>query len=368
MNPIELKLARAKTDLILAHPFIGTVALNMPFELTDRVPTAATNGKRVLFNPEFVASLSSKEVTFLVAHECLHPMLEHNFRRGSRDPQRWNEAADYVINQLLTDEGIGCMPKIGLLDRGLYDAGGGVSESIYNLLHEKGDPQRRNGKGALDNCEDGEGSPAEQAQAQAEWKVRVAQAAQSARMHGKLSANMQRLVDTILIPKVDWRSVLDRFLVRCRNDTRSFARLNRRFLSQKLYLPSASGETMGEIVFAVDCSGSITGEEINQFAAEIRKVKEDLCPEMIHVVYFDSDVSHVDSYTPDDVLDIKPHGGGGTDFAPVFEEIEQRGIEPVAVVFLTDLCCNSFGNEPACPVLWVSTHDKSAPFGEVVMM
>jgi len=67
-------------------------------------------------------------------------------------------------------------------------------------------------------------------------------------------------------------------------------------------------------------------------------------------------------------LDIKPHGGGGTAFSPVFEYIEEHGIEPIAIVFLTDLCCDDFGNEPNCPVLWVSTDEGTAPFGEVVLM
>jgi predicted metal-dependent peptidase len=118
----------------------------------------------------------------------------------------------------------------------------------------------------------------------------------------------------------------------------------------------------------VDCSGSIGDAEIAQFAAEIRVVKEDLNPECIHVVYFDSEVCHAEQYGPDDPLDIKPHGGGGTDFAPVFAHIVEQGIEPVAIAFLTDLCCNSFGIQPAAPVLWVTTEPGKAPFGEVVEM
>jgi predicted metal-dependent peptidase len=118
----------------------------------------------------------------------------------------------------------------------------------------------------------------------------------------------------------------------------------------------------------VDCSGSIDQHTVNQFAAEINKVKEDLMPARIHVLYFDSEVSHVETYEPDDMLDIKPHGGGGTDFAPVFNKIVELGIDPVAVVFLTDLCCDSFGTQPDAPVLWVTTETGTAPFGEVVEM
>jgi predicted metal-dependent peptidase len=371
MKKLTTKLAKAKTALILEHPFVGTIALSMPFEFDESIKTAATNGKRIKFNPEFVDSLTDEEVKFLVAHECFHPMLEHNFRRGGRQSRRWNMAADYVINKLLTDESIGRMPKVGLHNDAIYNAGHGTSEGIYNILPEQ-DESGGSGAGEpggpLDDCEDGDGSPAEQQQQQAEWKVKVAQAAQAAKMMGKMSANMQRLVDEVLQPKVDWREVMQKFLVKARTDQRSFARFNRRFIAQGLYLPSVSGEQMGEVCFAVDCSGSIDQKTVNQFASEIKRVKEDLMPERIHVLYFDSEVSHVESYEQHDDLDIKPHGGGGTDFAPVFDKIVELGINPVAIVFLTDLCCNSFGDQPDAPVLWVTTDPGTAPFGEVVEM
>ena len=370
MQDVTKRISKAKTALILEHPFIGSVALNMPMSIDNSVPTAATNGKRVLFNEEFCNGLSDEELKFLVAHECMHPMLEHNFRRGERDTYKWNQAADYVINKLLTDEGIGKMPEQGLLDDNIYKQGGGTSDGIFNLLPDT--PQDGQGNGGqgqpLDSCEDGQGSPAEVSQQQAEWKVKVAQAAQSAKMMGKMSAGLERLVDEILKPKVDWRDVLQRFVVKCRSDQRSWARPNRRFLSQGLYLPSVSGESLGEIAFAVDCSGSIGQDEINQFASEITTVWQDQRPTKVHVIYFDSEVSHYDEFGQDDEPVVKPHGGGGTAFSPVFKYMTEHGIEPVACIFLTDLCCDDFGDAPDYPVLWVSTHDDKAPFGEVVMM
>jgi len=370
MQDVAKRISKAKTALILEHPFIGSVALNMPMSIDNSVPTAATNGKRVLFNEEFCNGLSDEELKFLVAHECMHPMLEHNFRRGERDTYKWNQAADYVINKLLTDEGIGKMPEQGLLDDNIYKQGGGTSDGIFNLLPDT--PQDGQGNGGqgqpLDSCEDGQGSPAEVSQQQAEWKVKVAQAAQSAKMMGKMSAGLERLVEQILKPKVDWRDVLQRFVVKCRSDQRSWARPNRRFLSQGLYLPSVSGESLGEIAFAVDCSGSIGQDEINQFASEITTVWQDQRPTKVHVIYFDSEVSHYDEFDQDNEPVVKPHGGGGTAFSPVFKYMADKGIEPVACIFLTDLCCDDFGDAPDYPVLWVSTHDDKAPFGEVVMM
>lgn len=361
------RLAKAKTSLILSHPFIGTVALNMPMRLDDSVPTAATNGREVRYNPAFLDELTDEQVTFLVAHECFHPMLEHMYRLKGRQPMRWNKAADYVINQLLTDEKIGKFIPGGCLDRHLYDAGKGTSEGIYALLPDEGNGGGGDAPGGTGNdLEDPGGSPAEQAQAQAEWQVKVAQAAQAAKMMGKLSANMERFVGELLRPKVAWQDVLRRFMQRAKTSTRSWARPNRRFLSQGLYLPSVSGETLGEIVVAVDCSGSIGPREIDEFAAEIRAIHEDTQPVATHVVYFDSEVCHVDHFAADDMLHIKPHGGGGTAFSPIFKFVADASITPVACVVLTDLCCDDFGSAPDYPVLWVSNHSSKAPWGEVV--
>jgi predicted metal-dependent peptidase len=366
---IDRLLAKARTALVLEHPFIGNIALNLPFVIDYTCRTAWTNGKRIGYNPYFMDSFGDEERKFVVAHECLHPMLDHNFRRGERQGKRWNKAGDYVINQLLTDESIGKMPTFALLNPQLYQAGNQTTDGIYNLLPDEPDEGGGgDGTEAMDDCQDGGNTPAEKAQQQAEWKVRVAQAAQAAKMMGKMSAGLERLVNDVLAPKVDWRDVLRKFVEKCRTDERSWARPNRRFLSQGLYLPSISGESLGEIAIAVDCSGSIDDKILAQFAGEINAIKEDGNPTKIHVVYFDSEVSHYESYGRDDTLDIKAHGGGGTAFSPVFQYFTEHDIEPVACVFLTDLCCDDFGDMPSYPVLWVSTDEGDAPFGEVVVM
>jgi predicted metal-dependent peptidase len=363
------KIAKARTSLIIDHPFIGTIALNMPMTLDDNQPTACTNGKRVLFNRNFIEPLTDEEMQFLVAHECLHPMLEHNARRNNRHARKWNRAADYVINQLLVDDKIGKFIEGGCLDKGVYDRGGGTSDGIYNILPEE--PEGDGGGvlgGTGDDLEDAPGSLAEVEQLVAEMKVTVAQAAQAAKLMGKLSVNQARLVEEVLNPKVDWRTVLRRFVEKAKNDTRTWSRPNRRFLAQGMYLPSIGGEALGELAIAVDCSGSIGDKEIAEFAAEITNIWDDQKPVKLHVIYFDSKVCHYEKFERDDSLHIEPHGGGGTAFSPVFKYQEDNAIVPVATIFLTDLCCSDFGPMPDHPVLWVSNHSDQAPWGEVVMM
>lgn len=369
LTPTEIKLAKARTQIVLAHPFIGSIALNMNFRLDENIPARAmTNGKECVFKPSAIDTWTDEECQFVVAHECFHPMLMHNFRLNNRNPSKWNRAGDYVINELLTLEQVGKMPANVLQNSAIYAAGNGSTDGIYAILPDEEDDSEGDNGGMGGDIQYGQGSPAELEEQAQEMQVLAAQAAQAARMQGALSAHMERFVKDLLNPKVPWADVLNRFMVRNKTDQRTFARPSRRFISSGLYLPTISGESMGEIAVAVDCSGSISEEDINQFAAEITKIKDDLRPTKIHVIYFDTQVSHMDTYLPEDELDIRPHGGGGTDFAPIFEHMLEHDIEPAAFVCLTDLCCGSFGYEPDCPVLWVSNHSDQAPFGEVVMM
>ena len=380
------RLTRARVQLVLHQPFFGTLALHTELGVDDRFPTAATNGKWIKFNPEFAATLTDPELLFVMAHEVMHSALSHTHRIKGRDPVRWNKAGDIVINQYLVDAFgetdpstgkrrsaiVATMPDGALFDTDLFKAGNGTTDGVYALLPDEGGGGG-SGRGPGGYTLEGDVQPADgdgdsDGEAERGAKERLAQARNAAKMAGKMPGGLERLVSDILNPRVNWREVLQQFVVKVRTDERTFARPNRRFASQGLYLPSISGEALGPIVVAVDCSGSITDEILSQFTTEIRVIHEDQRPRELHVVYFDARVSHRETYTPDDTLDIRAHGGGGTAFSPIFADIEARGIEPVCCVVLTDLQCADFGPQPGYPVLWVSNDATDAPWGEVVVM
>jgi predicted metal-dependent peptidase len=362
-----LQVGKAKAALILEQPFFATILVNLPMRCDWTIKTMATDGTVFLFNPYFVASMTLDETRFVLCHEVGHCIFQHMFRKNGRSHKRWNQAGDYVINDMLVNEKIGSMPEGGLHNPQLVAAGGNTTEGVYDLLPE--DSGGGNGHGdPMDDCRDAPGDQASQAQAEADMKVTVAQAAQAAKMMNKLSAGLQRFVDAALKPKVDWKDVLRRFWSSKTKTETTWAKPKRRWLSEDVYLPSLSGEKLGEFVVFVDCSGSIGQAELDAFAAEIRSIHEDCAPSELHVIYFDSKVSHHDTFAPEDQVHIEPHGGGGTAFSPCIEYLYEKGIAPVAAVFLTDLYCDDFGDAPEFPVLWVSTHADHAPWGEVVMM
>jgi predicted metal-dependent peptidase len=366
------KISKAKAKLVMMQPFFASLICNMPMyeDATINPPTMCTNGKYIKWHPEFVEKCTLDETMFVLCHEVGHPMLMHMLRRGERHPVLWNIAGDYIINDMLIKENIGSMPEGGLHDPAKVKAGGGTTEGVYELLREEYEKQ-----GGLpdisdqfDNCEDAGGSEADQTLTESEWKIAVQQAANAAKMCGRLGSSLERFVSEVLKPKVDWRAALRRFVNKQAKIDRSYARPKRRFLAENLYLPGLSGERLGEIVVAVDCSGSIASKEIDEFAAELRAIKEDMLPDMLHVVYFHSEVCKHDRFPADEELVIAPNGTGGTAFSPIFLHLAQEGIEPECAVVLTDLCCNDFGDDPGYPVLWVSTMKGRAPWGDVILM
>jgi predicted metal-dependent peptidase len=367
-KPIDT-LVKAKAALVIDHPFFAALLLQMPMIEDSKIKTMATNGEKIWYNPDFAKSLSLQEMTFVLAHEVMHSVFQHMYRRGARNHNRWNIAGDYVINDILAKEKVGIAPKGVLLDANIVAAGKGTAEGVYGIL-----PEETEGKGtgesggSLDDVMDGASDPAQAAQKEAEMRVKVVQAANAAKMCGKLSAGLVRHVKDLTRSRTDWKSILRRFLTERAKTELSYARPKRRFLGEDIILPSQCGEKMGAIMVGVDCSGSIDEKMLNTFAGEIRGIVQDVMPGMTHVVYFDSAVVKTEDFGPEDNIALKPVGGGGTAFSPIFKHASDKGLEIVACVILTDLCCDDFGPAPGYPVLWASTMDGEAPFGEVLLI
>jgi predicted metal-dependent peptidase len=164
----------------------------------------------------------------------------------------------------------------------------------------------------------------------------------------------------------DWRAILGDFVAATAPSDYRWTPPNRRHIASGLYLPSVERRGLGEIVIAVDTSGSIGKRELEQFAGEISAISEEAKPEAIHVVYCDAEVQFAHHFGPSEPLELEPKGGGGTDFCPVFQWVDEKEITPVCLIYLTDLCCNSYPQAPEYPVLWVTDSRRRAAFGETV--
>jgi predicted metal-dependent peptidase len=391
----SLRIRKARTALLLDHPFFGSLLYRLKDRESRAVKTMATDGISLFWNPEFVETLTAATLAGTLAHEVMHPALHHHLRRSGRDPKGWNIACDYAINPLLVDAGFR-LPEGVLLENRFR---GMSAEQIYNLLesdqgsdpnsdndqestasdnsngspaqNESSDPSAPETDGGigqvLDAPLESDDSPTVEEQAR-EWETAVKQAMTVAQQAGKVPAGLDRAMEGVAEAAVNWREDLRRLWSETAASDYSWMRPNRRHLWNGLYLPGVIKEGVGEIVIAVDCSGSISGRQLRLFEAEARSILEGQRPECVHVLYFDAVVQKVEIYEAGQPISLNPVGGGGTEFGPCFDWVEERGIMPQTIVFLTDLF-GSFPSEAPCyPVLWASTGRRQAPFGEVIPM
>lgn len=354
----RLKLTRARISMIMKQPFFGTLALRLILteDTSLNPPTAAVDGKRLFYHPDWVKNNTQDVVEAMVAHEVGHCVFDHIGRRNGRQPKRWNFANDYVVNGILKD----CGFTLG--DGWLYSASfaNQSSDEIYKQLPE--DPPGSGFDQHLDSLAD-DLDPQINAD---DWQVAGVQAANAQKARGNMPGSLKRFIDDILQPKADWRAVLWRFATEISRDDYSYARLNRRFASLGIFLPGLYSENMGLFVDAIDTSGSITQEVLCAFGTEIKAIRDAVNPLQVINIYCDADVNHVDTFEQGDELTFDAHGGGGTDFRPPFQYIEKERLEPKCFVYLTD-GYGPFPDEPPdYPVLWLMTTDVTPPWGEVV--
>lgn len=380
----EKKMVKARANLVMGHPFFGTLALRLKMVEDKSIKTGSCDGTSLRYNPDYVAKMPLTKVQGFIAHSVMHPAMLHHTRRGQRDKKKWNEACDHSINGLLKNAGFD-LPE-GKFNNAQYN--GMTAEHIYTLLPEQ--PGGGNGDGNGQGDGDGEGndpggdggvedspnstgkdaSQSQQNNEEAEWKMALAQAAHVAKQAGNLPADIARMMDDLLTPQLPWRDILRRFMTEKCNDDFSWKKGNRRFIAQGLYLPSRqSDDAMGEIVVAIDTSGSIGQKELNEFGNEIKGIVDELNPERVRVIYCDSQIAHIDVFERHDELEFAAHGGGGTDFRPPFEYLADQCIEPRCFVYLTDGYGPFPEEDPPFPTLWcINNHDVIPPHGEHLIL
>lgn len=366
----KYKLDKAKSLLVLDHPFFAALLAARDIVITSHTRTADVNARgHMRINPDFLAPMNVKQVMFLLAHEIMHYVLQHPGRLNGRDMRAWNIAGDKVINDMLLDMKVGEWIENGVTQQ---DARLMSTDELYVIEQQnKGGGKGKDDPlgGAGDDLRHDVMTPGELREIEANVKVDLKQAAQIAKIMGKLPNNVERLVDELVNVKTPWYAILERYMTRYRKDEYAWTRPNRRFVASGVYLPGRDNKVeMGEVVIGVDTSGSIGPKELAEFQAHVNRILYDCSPTVVHVVYCDAAVHGVDTYTPDELpITFKnAKGGGGTDFEPVFDWVKKTGAEPEVLVYLTDMYGN-FPPRPSFDTVWLSTSGVGeAPFGEVI--
>ena len=366
--------------------------------ISDTVLTAKTNGRDVVYGRAFVDMLNDKQLAFLVVHEAMHKAYRHlTVWSHLKDKRVANHAMDYVINLQIRDadpyEKEVAMPRnpqtgdyLGLLDEKYK---GMDTKQVYDLLMQEqegesggkgqdgggnghsssggnGDGQNDNGSGSPDGGLDEHDwdDAKEMTQEEKEELGREIDSAlrEGAMLAGKMKGRVPRGIDEILHPKVDWREALREFIKTATRggDQSTWRRPNRRYLASGIIMPSAETYRAECFAIGIDTSGSIGGPELGRFLGELKSICDEVAPEKVELMYWDSHVAGHETYTNAELENLtnvtKPQGGGGTTPACVPKFMKEKRITPQCVVMLTDgyFYGDGCGDWSDCtaPVLW----------------
>jgi len=366
--------------------FFGSLMLFAQIEKSNDLPTAATDGRKIFFNEEFLNSLSSPQQNALMLHEVLHMALLHVTRRQSRDPYIWNIAADIVVNDLIERNTSFSLPEGAITDNRFQDKSVEYiyeallkSKKKYNLVisdilqpsNSNSDESNNDSKDVMEPL-----SQEETDEIESFWKDKMeilknSSEHQLSNGKGSLPAGIEQEISTILEPEVDWRHALWKYVGKTPAD---FDDLDRRFIYKGLYLESLLTEAV-EVSVCIDTSGSVSDELLKQFAGELKGILRSY-PNVKCSLFF-ADTNLAGPYEIDRIEQMpKAVGRGGTSFVPFFDYLKKNGEENNLLgnnklsIYFTDGYGDFPKQEPNNPTMWLVCKDgldtNEFPFGEVV--
>ena len=354
----EQRIERIHVQL-MKHPnfclFAGLFMIGK-VEVKDKTSsgTAQTNGVDVTYDRRFVDGLNDKQLAFLILHENMHKAYRHLIvwqHLRKKNSQLANMACDYVINLQIQDydpeNKMTDFPTdadgnvLGLIDERFR---GMDSAQVFKILEEE-QQSGGGGGGGKDSLDGHDWDEAQDMSDQAKEEVakEIEQALrQGSMLVGKMGGNVSREIGDMLVPKIDWREALRDFVKTAMQgkDKTTWKRLHKRYIASDLIMPSSYSEKVGGIAIGVDTSGSIGGEELNQFLSEVKSICDEVSPEQIDLLYWDTHVASRETYQGSELSNLvestKPAGGGGTEPACVPKYMKKHDIKPECLIILTD--------------------------------
>jgi len=400
---IEKRLVKARTQLMLDKPFLGNLVLRLPLKAAGSwCKTSATDAKSFYYNPEFIERLDTHQIKFVLIHEALHCALTHFARRGNRKKHTWDLACDFAINPLLIKEGF--HPPLDVPIFRQYE--GMIAEEIYPMIDDNLDQEpmdqhlyddqnnedskdsdggmREDNLTQQDKNQSGESknnqstsslaqrpqslNPDEIEKLATQWQKNLASSAQLAQEAGKLDGEFAKLIDFFLQPRVSWQSLLSTFMSRLARDDFSYSRPSRR--PGNAILPTLRSHQI-DIAVAIDTSGSISQQEIDEFVSEINAIKSTI-RSSITLIACDDKIFPSSPWRYESWEEINfpasLGGGKGTNFRPVFELLNSLDSPCDVLIYFTDAKGLFPEKIPNYPVLWLVKGKESVPWGDRIQL
>ena len=385
-KPFNLNMHTAR--LLMREPFFAALSRRIDKIASTAVPTAGVrvnpdSGQfEMLYNPDFMGSLSEKHLQGILMHEFYHLIFEHVTGRKPADGLKRidNIAMDLSINCHISDYlpseanpgpviGDGepmkaCIPGENMFkDLPPFKTYEWYLEALKNMQDEQDDGEGNGDPfGGMDSMDDhdgfGEADGTTQEIAKERLKEAVKKAAEEAEKSsnwGSVSHSMRQDILERITTKVDWRKVL-RYFVKTsqRAEKRSTPRrLNKRF--PKVH-PGKRVRRQAKIAVSIDQSGSVDDAMLTAFFSELNKLAEIA---EFTVIPFDTQVAESKIYTWKKGQNKKTERvlTGGTCFNAPTKYVNEKGFD--GHIILTDL----MAPKPVaskCQRMWMTTKQYAA--------
>ena len=375
--------------------------------VVDEEITAYTDGYNKKYGNKFISKLTDQELRALVLHENLHVALKHigRFKNEFKDnPHLMNASADYVVNDVIThldDKSLCKLPDGGLYHDKFHNWS---VKQVYDYLKKENSERAKNaqsleGEGSGDgdsqggkgdgNSQGGKGMPtktldehdfsaSEQMTPEqvGELSDKIDRALrQGGILAGRMGSKMPRAIEELLAPKIDWRHELRDFVTSSTKGSEEFTwrRFNKRLMANDIYMPSLETNSVGELIIAIDTSGSIGSLELTEFASELASICSVCSPSGVRVLWWDTEVHGEQKFEPSQYENIakllKPLGGGGTHVSSVSEYINKHKIVAEGVIVFTDgYVENDIQWNISAPTMWLVTQNENlkVPSGKII--
>lgn len=386
INP-NTALLRAIIELNLMpnNAFVTTLGFTFPTVWDEDIPTACVTPKDIRINPKYFVSLPDKQRATLLAHEIWHIAFDHLIRSTGLDPERFNAAADYVINETLVKQGFEPIPG-WLHDKQYY---GMSTQEVYNLLEsqeQNGAPSAQASNSLGNDIQPVNGADPDANEQEENLRSNIIRAntaelfdmsanglmdmndGASGKAAGSLPGGVQAIIEAYLNPILPWEKILDNYMDEYDKDDYSWKRPNKRYMPD-IILPSLYSESLAEIALAFDTSCSVSDDELRRYCGEVQYIVDRLEPNRVTVASFDHELQNVDILEKGDpVSNVKLIGRGGTDLAPMMEYYREN--PPNVLIVFSDLECypTPLEDKPDFDVIWVcvGNEDANVNFGKLI--
>jgi predicted metal-dependent peptidase len=386
------KIEKAKAKLMLEHPYIGSAATILELDNDTEALTFRSDGISLKYNDEYFEKAPVDEIEFALANGAMHAVLKHSERVNVRVGRIWQAAIDLVVNSMLVKNGFALPPYVYYDERfeGMY------AEEIYDVLKDEmiindtldeaeavsedefsesasendsgeGDRQKESADTTPKSASAKEYETVEADMLSEELKEFFEQIFQKHKRQGNLPKDLNVVVPEYFSHKVDWCEILYRYIASYAKSTYSFVPPNMKYLYRGIYLPSLSSDLL-RIVIAIDTSGSIDEELLGIFLGEVASIMQSYPNYEIDLITADAKVQSHKVFLPGEALEYEVSGGGGTDFRPVFEYIDNYIDYPTLLLYFTDGQGTFPQSEPGYDVLWLMPASLDVPFGEVLLI